>query len=81
VEEAQGSAGGDSVTPVDPAASAAAKALRALRKTHEGRPAVWHQCPHCGDLFRASVVRNHKARCEKNPRRIARILDELVVRK
>jgi predicted RNA-binding Zn-ribbon protein involved in translation (DUF1610 family) len=60
------------MTEVDPAASAAAKALRALRKTHEGRPAVWHQCPHCGDLFRASMTR-----CEKNPHRIPRILDEL----
>jgi hypothetical protein len=65
------------MTQVDPAVSAAAKALRALRETHECRPAVWHQCPHCGDLFRASLVRNHKARCDKNPRRIARILGEL----
>jgi hypothetical protein len=56
------------VTPVDPAASVEAKALLALRKTHEGRPG--------GDLFRASVIRHHRARCEKNPDRIARILDE-----
>jgi hypothetical protein len=69
------------MTLVDPAASAAAKALRALRKTHEGRPAVWHQCPHCAELFRASVVRYHKARCDRNQHRIARIVDELVVRK
>jgi hypothetical protein len=65
------------MTQVDPAVSAAAKTLRALRKTHEGRPAVLHTCPHCAQPFRAKDIRHHKARCDKNPRRIARVLDEL----
>lgn len=63
--------------PISPAASAAGKALRALRKTHNGRPAVLHTCPHCSQPFRAKDIRHHKARCEKNPHRITRVLDEL----
>lgn len=65
------------MNPVDPAASAAARALRALRKTHEGRPAVYHQCKHCGDLIRAKDLRHHQARCPKNPSMLRRIREEL----
>jgi hypothetical protein len=62
---------------IDPAASAAGKALRALRKTHFGRPAAYHNCPHCSQQFRAKDIRHHRARCDRNPYRIRRVLDEL----
>jgi hypothetical protein len=63
---------------VDPVASAAGRALRSLRKIHEGRPAVYHKCPHCEGEFRAKDIRHHKARCEKNPAMYRRLKDELV---
>ena len=63
--------------PVDPVASAAGRALRSLRKVHEGRPAVYHKCPHCDRDFRAKDTRHHRARCEKNPSMYRRIKDEL----
>jgi acetyl-CoA carboxylase beta subunit len=65
------------VSEKDPQASAAGRALRSLRKTHEGRPAVFHKCPHCDSAFRAKDIRHHKARCEKNPTMIRRIREEL----
>jgi hypothetical protein len=65
------------MTDIDPQASAAGRALRAHRKVHEGRPAVYHDCPHCGHPFRAKDIRHHKARCEKNPAMIRRIREEL----
>ena len=67
------------MTDIDPTASAAGRALRSHRKIHEGRPAVYHKCPHCEGDFRAKDIRHHKARCVKNPSRYQRILDELSV--
>jgi hypothetical protein len=64
-------------TPVDPVASAAGRALRSLRKIHEGRPAVYHKCPHCDRDFRAKDIRHHKARCQKNPSMYHRIRAEI----
>lgn len=61
----------------DPAASAAGKALRALRKTHEGRPPVWHTCPHYGEPLRAKDIGHHKPRCPKNPHPYHRIQAEI----
>jgi len=65
------------MTDTDPAPSAAGRALRSLRKTYEGRPPVYHQCPHCDGDFRAKDIRHHRARCEKNPSRYRRIQAEL----
>jgi hypothetical protein len=64
------------MTDIDPIASAAGRALRSLRKIHEGRPPVYHQCPHCDGEYRAKDIRHHKARCDKNPSRYKRIRAE-----
>jgi hypothetical protein len=64
-------------SPVNPIVSAAGRALRSLRKIREGRPAVYHECPHCEGDFRAKVIRHHKAGCVKNPAMYQRIKAEL----
>jgi hypothetical protein len=62
------------MTDINPAAG---RALRSLRKIHEGRPAVYHKCPHCTGDYRAKDIRHHKAGCEKNPTMPRRIRTEL----